>query len=283
MMGVLNFAHGSFYMLGAYCGYVLTNRIGFVPGLFGAGLIVTLIGAGVERYMLRPTHKHGHAHELLLTFGLFFVFTEIIKFIFGQYSVDYRVPASLHFFAFKFGALEYPFYRLFIGFVALVFFVILFSILRYTRIGLIVRAAVHRPVMVEALGHNVPLIMLLVFAVGAGMAGVAGGVAGAFYPTGPTMAAEIGTLAFVVVVIGGLGSLGGAFLASMLVGILTTIAIGLDWTFADALSPVGLDASARALGGIFTIPLSSTAGAIPFALMLLVLLLRPAGLMGERT
>ncbi|WP_213290790.1 branched-chain amino acid ABC transporter permease [Bradyrhizobium sp. sGM-13] len=283
MMGVLNFAHGAFYMLGAYAGYVLSARVGFFPGLLVAGLIVAAIGAMVERYMLRSVHAHGHAHELLLTFGLLFVFDEIVKFFFGYYPVSYRVPETLSFSVFRIGSLEYPAYRLFVGLVSIGFFGALVLILRFTRIGLVVRAAVHKPMMVEALGHNVPLVMLLVFAVGAGMAGLAGAVAGAFYPTSPAMASEIGTIVFVVVVVGGLGSLGGAFIASLMIGILTTLMVGVDTTLADTLSFVGFGSWGKDIGGIFAVPLSASAGTLPFALMLMVLLLRPAGLMGERT
>lgn len=283
MMGVLNFAHGSFYMLGAYAGYVLSTRVGFFPGLLVAGLIVAAVGAVVERYMLRSVHAHGHAHELLLTFGLLFVFDEVVKFFFGYFPVSYQVPEALSFSAFRIGSLSYPAYRLFMGLVSIGFFGALVLILRFTRVGLVVRAAVHKPTMVEALGHNVPLVMLLVFAVGAGMAGLAGAVAGAFYPTSPAMASEIGTIVFVVVVVGGLGSLGGAFIASLLIGILTTLLVGVDTTLADALGFFGLGNWGKDIGGILTVPLSASAGTLPFALMLMVLLLRPAGLMGERT
>ncbi|MER8880741.1 ATP-binding cassette domain-containing protein [Mesorhizobium sp. M0684] len=183
MMGILNLAHGSFYMVGVYSGYVLTARLGFIPGIVASGLVVAAIGALVEHFALKKVHRHGHAHELLLTFGLLFVFQEVVKFLFGQYAVDYRTPSFLQFAAFTINGLDYPFYRLFIGIVALIFFALLFFTLRYTHFSLIVRTAVHKPVMVEALGHNVPLIMLAVFASGAGLAGLAGSVAGAFYPT----------------------------------------------------------------------------------------------------
>lgn len=282
MMGVLNFAHGSFYMLGAYAGYSIGRLLGFWPALVLAPLLVGLLGALIERTLLRSVHRHGHAHELLLTFGLVFVFEEVVKLFYGPYPVDYRVPAELARSAFALYGFQYPVYRLFIGLVAGAMFVAIFLLLRFTRIGLIVRAAVVRPDMVEALGHNVPAVFLGVFAVGAGLAGLAGTVAGAFYPTGPTMAQELGVIVFVVVVVGGLGSLEGALIASLLIGLFGTFAVGLDWTLADALAPLGLDAWARALGGVLTVKLSSAAGSIPFALMLLVLLVRPAGLMGDR-
>jgi branched-chain amino acid transport system permease protein len=171
MMGVLNFAHGSFYMLGAYFGYSLSRYANFWLALAVAPLAVALIGAFIERFMLRRAHQHGHGHELLLTFGLFFMFEELVKLLYGFYPVEYRMPAALTFTAFSVSGINYPFFRLFIAVVAVAMFVAIFLLLRFTRAGLIVRAAVHRPQMVEALGHNVPLVFLAVFALGAGMAG----------------------------------------------------------------------------------------------------------------
>jgi branched-chain amino acid transport system permease protein len=281
MMGVLNFAHSSFYMLGAYLGYSVGRVSGFWPALVVAPLLIALLGALIERYLLRPVHRHGHAHELLVTFGLVFIIDELVKLFYGNYPLKNPMPAELSFSAFHLFGLDYPFYRVFIALVAIVMFAAIFALSRYTRIGLIVRAAVRRPDMVEALGHNVPMVFLGVFAGGAALAGLAGVVAGVFYPTGPSMAQELGVIVFVVVVVGGLGSLEGALLASLLIGIFSSFAVGVNWTLADALSLVGL-AGADRWGDAFTVKLSTVAGAIPFVLMFLVLLLRPAGLLGER-
>ncbi len=282
MMGVLNFAHGSFYMLGAYFGYTFARYGNFWVALVAAPALVAAIGAAVERFMLRRAHRHGHAHELLLTFGLFFIFEELVKLFYGFYPVEYRMPQPLAFTAFSVFGIDYPFYRIFIAGVAVTMFAAVYLLLRLTRAGLIVRAAVHRPQMVEALGHDVPLVFLAVFALGAGMAGLAGTVAGAFYPTSPTMAQELGMIIFVVVVVGGLGSIEGALVASLTIGIFSSFAVGLDWTLAGLGGPLGLDRWLAALGGLFTVRLSTLAGAIPFLLMLVILLVRPAGLMGER-
>jgi branched-chain amino acid transport system permease protein len=282
MMGVLNFAHGSFYMLGAYFGYTLARYGNFWLGLVVAPLLVALIGAAIERFMLRRAHRHGHGHELLLTFGLFFIFEELIKLLYGFYPVEYHMPGALAFTAFRLLGVDYPFYRIFIGGVAVAMFATIYVLLRLTRAGLIVRAAVHRPQMVEALGHDVPMVFLAVFAIGAGMAGLAGAIAGAFYPTSPTMAQELGMIIFVVVVVGGLGSIEGALIASLTIGIFTSFAAGLDWSLASLGTPIGLHDRLASLGGLFALPLSSMAGAIPFFLMLLILLLRPAGLLGEK-
>jgi branched-chain amino acid transport system permease protein len=281
MMGVLNFAHSSFYMLGAYFGYSVGRLTGFWPALIVAPLGIAIVGALIERYLLRPVHRHGHAHELLVTFGLVFIIDELVKLFYGNYPLKNPMPVELSFSAFRLFGLDYPFYRVFIALVAIVMFGAILALSRFTRVGLIVRAAVRRPHMVEALGHNVPMVFLGVFAGGAALAGLAGVVAGVFYPTGPGMAQELGVIVFVVVVVGGLGSLEGAFVASLLIGIFSSFAVGVNWTLADAFALVGI-AGADLWGGAFTVKLSTVAGAIPFVLMFLVLLLRPAGLLGER-
>lgn len=282
MMGVLNFAHASFYMLGAYFAYALQGVLGFGGAIVVAPLLVGVVGVVVERYFLRRVHHHGHAHELLLTFGLSFIVAESIKLFFGNFPVNYRVPRSLDFAAFTLGSADYPFYRLLMGGVAIAMFVAIYLLLTRTRVGIVVRSAIYRPRMAEALGHNVPLVFMGVFGVGAALAGLAGAVAGAFYTTNPNMAIELGVMVFVVVVVGGLGSLGGAMLASLLIGVITSLAVAVDATLADLLATFGARAWAESIGGLFTLKVSSLAATIPFALMLLILLVRPSGLLGEK-
>lgn len=282
MMGVLNFAHASFYMLGAYFAYTLQDSVGFWAAIVLSALLVGVVGVVVERFFLRRVHRHGHAHELLVTFGLSFIIAELIKLFFGNFPVDYRVPASLDFAAFDISGSQYPAYRLLMGGVALAMFVVIYALLTRTRIGIVVRSAIYKPGMAEALGHNVPMVFMGVFGVGAALAGLAGAVAGAFYTTNPNMALELGVMVFVVVVVGGLGSLGGAMLASLLIGVITSLAVGVDLTMADLLSVVGAGAWAQGVGGLLTLKVSSLSATIPFALMLLILLVRPSGLMGEK-
>ncbi|MGB3719571.1 MAG: branched-chain amino acid ABC transporter permease [Proteobacteria bacterium] len=282
MMGVLNFAHASFYMLGAYIAYTVATTINFWLGLLVAPILVGLLGIFVERNLLRRVHAYGHAHELLLTFGLAFIFEELIKLFYGDFPVNYSMPDYLRFPAFTIFGTDYPFYRVFIGLVAVGMFVFLYLLLSRTRAGLVVRAAERLPVMAESLGHNVPLVFMGVFGTGAAFAGLAGAVAGAFFPTNPNMAIELGVIVFVVVVVGGLGSLEGSLAASLLIGLFSSFAVGLDWSLAGLLSWVGLGDWARSVGGLFTLTLSSISGTVPFLLMLIVLLVRPAGLMGER-
>lgn len=163
MMGVLNFAHASFYMLGAYFAYTLSGLFNFWVGLIVAPLIVAAIGMLIERYMLRRVHAFGHAHELLLTFGIAFICEELVKLFYGNFPVNYQMPASLNFAAFRLFDTDYPFYRVFIGGIALAMFAVLFLLLTYTRVGIIVRGAERLPKMAEALGHNVPLVFMGVF------------------------------------------------------------------------------------------------------------------------
>lgn len=282
MMGVLNFAHASFYMLGAYVGYTLTSVGYFWAGLVLAPILVGALGMLVERRLLRPVHVHGHGHQLLMTFGLAFVIAEIVKLIFGDFPVTYDMPANLRFAAFRVFDTDYPFYRLFIGGIAATMFALLWLLLTRTRVGIVVRAAERLPAMAAALGHNVPMVFMGVFGVGAALAGLAGAVAGAFFPTNPSMAEELGVIVFVVVVVGGLGSLAGSLLASILIGVFTSFAVGLDWSLVDLLDPIGLGEVARSMGGLMLLKISALAGTVPFVLMLIVLVLRPAGLMGER-
>ena len=178
--------------------------------------------------MLRRVHKYGHAHELLLTFGLAFIIEEVIKLFYGDFAGQLPMPQLHAFAAFTIFETNYPFYRLFMGAVALAMFAVLYLLLTRTRVGIIVRAATYRPTMVEALGHNLPVVFMGVFAGGAGLAGLAGAVAGAFFPTGPNMAVDFGTLVFVVVVVGGLGSLEGALVASLMIGLFISFSVGLN-------------------------------------------------------
>ena len=282
MMGVLNFAHASFYMVGAYLAYTLQKVVGFTTAVVLSTVLVGLLGVIVERFFLRRVHKHGHAHELLLTFGLTFIIAELIKLFYGNFSVEYRVPEFLNFAAFQVFSTDYPFYRLLMGVVSLLVFGLIYLLLTRTRVGIVVRAAIHRPQMAEALGHNVPLVFMAVFGIGAALAGLAGALAGAFYTTNPNMALELGVIVFVVVVVGGLGSMAGAMIASLLIGLISSFAVGVDLSLASVFGLFGAGEWAQQMGGLMTLKVSSVAATIPFALMLLILLIRPSGLMGEK-
>lgn len=281
MMGILNMAHASFYMMGAYAGYVV-SQASFGLGLLIAPLLTGMIGLLMERYLLRPIHKYGHGHQLMFTFGFAFVVEEAIKLLFGDFPVNYAAPRYLTFTAFDVFGTHFPFYRVFIAFVACTIFLLIYLLLTQTRLGIVVRAAESLPVMTAALGHDVPLVFGGVFAAGAGIAGLAGAIGGAYYPTSPNMALEFGVIVFVVVVVGGLGSIIGSLWASLLIGVLTSFVIGADLSARSLTNKLGLTAIGSNLGGAVDVNISMFAGAVPFVLMLVVLLVRPMGLMGRR-
>ncbi|MBP9928352.1 MAG: branched-chain amino acid ABC transporter permease [Rhodoferax sp.] len=283
MMGVLNFAHTSFYMLGAYLGYSLGNRFGFWLALVLAPLAVGLLGAAFERLALRRVHRHGHVAELLFTFGLSFVVLELVQLVWGRSSVDYRVPQLLEGpIATVFG-IAFPAYRAFMMLVSLAMLAALAWLLARTRTGLLIRAALTHPHMVQALGHDLPKIHMGVFGGGCALAGLAGVIGGNTYVTEPGMALSVGALVFVVVVVGGIGSLAGAFVASLLIGVVQTLAVGLDVSLLSLLNALGLaSALAADTGGVWALKLSQLAPVLPYLMMVLMLMLRPRGLFGPR-
>src|SRR6187549_2018646 len=239
MMGVLNFAHASFYMLGAYFAYTISQLVGFFPALFLAPLLVGLIGALFEKHALRRVHKYGHVAELLITFGLSFIMLEMVQLIWGTSSADYRVPAELSGPLFTLYGTQFPMYRGFMMLVALLMLLAIWLLLTRTRIGLVIQAALTHPETVEALGHNVPRVFMLVFGGGAALAGLAGVIGGNAFVTEPGMAATVGSVIFVVVVVGGMGSLAGAFVASLLIGVIQTFAVGVDASLMGAAQVLG--------------------------------------------
>jgi branched-chain amino acid transport system permease protein len=283
MMGVLNFAHASFYMLGAYFAYQATVWSNFWVGLFIAPLIVGLLGSMFERFALRRVHKFGHVPELLITFGLSYVVLEVVQLIWGRAAMDYRVPDVLNGPLFTVFATQFPIYRGFMMLIALLMLVGLWLVLTRTRIGLVIQAALTHPDMTQALGHNVPRVFMLVFGGGAALAGLAGVIGGNAFVTEPGMAATVGAIIFVVIVVGGMGSLVGAFVASILIGVAQTFAVGLDWSFVSAAKMLGAQISPDTFGyPLWKLKLSQTAPILPYLLLILMLIFRPKGLMGTR-
>lgn len=265
MMGVLNFAHAALYMLGAYFGYQLSVWVGFWPALVVAPIAVGLIGAFLERYGLRNVHHRGHLAELLLTFGVAYVIGEVVKLIWGHLNVPYAVPSALNFSLFVLEGQSFPAYRAFMAGISILVFAGLWLLLKRTRIGLIVQASLTHPAMVSHLGHNTPFIFMLVFAVGSALAGLAGVIGGNYLVTEPGMAESLGAIVFVVVVVGGMGSLSGALLASLLIGVVQNCAVLID---------VPLP--------FLKITVSQIAPLLPYILLILVMILRPRGLLGAR-
>jgi branched-chain amino acid transport system permease protein len=285
MMGVLNFAHASFYMLGAYLGYTVSSLpwLGFVPGMIVAALVVGGLGALFERLCLRRVHHFGHVPELLITFGLSFLILEMVQLIWGTAAMDYRKPPWLDFPAFPIFGAQFPAYRVFMMGVAFAMLAALWLLLKKTRIGLVIQAALTHPETVEALGHNVPRVFMLVFGGGAALAGLAGAVGGAQFVTEPGMAGTLGSIIFVVVVVGGMGSLPGAFVASLLIGILDAFAVGSDRSLADAARFIGAEVGPQTFGwAILKVKISQVAAILPYLLLVLILIFRPKGLLGTR-
>lgn len=283
MMGVLNFAHASFYMLGAYFAYQLSAWSNYWVGLFIAPILVAILGGLFERYLLRKTHKFGHVPELLVTFGLSFVIFELVQLVWGRTPVDYRVPTELSGSLFEVFDATFPAYRAFMMGVAVVMLVSLLLVIKKTRIGLVIQAALTHPETTEALGHNVPRVFALVFAGGCALAGLAGVIGGNLFTTEPGMAQAIGAIIFVVIVVGGMGSLGGALVASLLIGVMQTFAVGLDWSLLRGLMRLGVEITPETFGySVLQLKLSQVAPILPFLLLVVMLIVRPKGIMGTR-
>ncbi len=283
MMGVLNFAHASFYMLGAYFAFQLSKYLGFWPALAIAPLLVGALGALTERWGLRTVHKYGHVAELLFTFGLFYLIEEVVHLIWGRAPVDYRIPESLDFTAFTVFTTHYPAYRVFMMLVSVGMLLGLYLVLTRTRIGMIIQASLTHPDTVEALGHNVPRVFMLVFGGGCALAALAGVIGGNAFVTEPGMAAAVGSIVFVVVVFGGMGSLTGAFVASLFFGAVQTFSVALDYSLADLAAWFGLQLTpASGLHNVLSITIAQTAPVLPYLLMVLMLIFRPTGLLGTR-
>ncbi len=311
MMGVLNFAHASFYMLGAYFGYTLSGSLGFWPALLIAPVLTGAAGALFESKVLRRVHKMGHVSELLVTFGLSYIVLEVVQLVWGRVAVEFLPPAELqgplftlinHSInglslvsgaggaacqsadaAIRIICTPFPATRGFIMLTAIGMMVSLWWVLTRTRAGLIIQAALTHPETVETLGHNVPRIFMLVFAMGTGLAGLAGVIGGFTFITEPAMAATVGSVIFVVVVVGGIGSLSGAFLASLLIGVVQTFAVAVDYSILQMLKDIGFTLSADAQNNtMLQLSISQAAPVLPYLLLVLILIFRPRGLLGKR-
>jgi branched-chain amino acid transport system permease protein len=280
LMGVLNFAHASLYMLGAYYAFQLSQWLGFWAALVIAPLGVGLTGALIEVCLLRRVHARGQVAQLIVTFGVAWLTGEIVQLAWGRAAVGFRLPPELADSAFTLLGAPFPLSRALVMAVALAMLLILWLAITRTRIGLLVRAALEGPRMLEALGHDVPRLQTLVFAAGAALAGLAGALGGATLVTEPGMAATVGSIIFVIVVVGGMGSLGGAFIASLTIGLLQTFAVAIDVPLARLLPDTG--ASSALMAELGRITLAQAAPALPYLLMLLILIIRPSGLMGSR-
>ena len=223
MLTVVNFAHGAFYMLGAYAAVALLGYGGnFWVCLFFIPLAVGLVGMAVERVLIRPLYGRGIDYPLLLTFGLAYVIVELVRIGFGTEDLPFDTPAALTG-AVNIGIGYFPLYRLFVIAVTAVVLLGLWLFLERTSYGLIIRAGARDPQIVRILGIDVGRVWLVVFGIGTGLAALAGLLAAPLQGASPDMGDSILAIAFVVTVVGGMGSLLGAVLAGLLVGVVVSL------------------------------------------------------------
>lgn len=253
--GIVNLAHGAFFAIGAYLATALTPYTGF----FGAVILVPLIVAGlgmiVERLLFTRFYRADPLYSLLLTFGLAMIIEQALRWSFGAAPLAYNMPDLLRGQVLM-GDFIYSRYRIFLITVAILAVAALWLLLNRTTFGRIVRAGIQNPDILGAMGISLRPYLSAVAGIGIGLAGLAGVLMAPIVPVHPAMGTEVLTAAFVVVVIGGLGSFWGVVLAAILVGVVKGFVIGID--------------------------LPSWSLAAIYLLMFLVLLLRPRGLMGER-
>jgi len=252
IMGIINLAHGSFYMIGAYMAFSLASLTGslFVAIVLGTALSVVL-GVVLEWALFSHLYKRDHLQQVLLTYGLILVFEELRSIIVGNDVHGVNVPDILNWSLPLTDTLSYPVYRLFMSAVCVVLAALLYVLIRRTRLGMMIRAGASNREMVQSLGLNINLVYRLVFALGVALAAFAGMIAAPVSSVYPGMGTQVLIICFVVVVIGGIGSIWGALVAALL--------IGLADTFGKVLIP-------------------QAAGVTVYVLMAAILLWRPEGL-----
>jgi branched-chain amino acid transport system permease protein len=254
MLGVVNFAHGALFMVGAYAGLWVASLTGsFWWGLLIAPIAIGAFGMLIERFLIRPLYKRSIDDPLLLTFGLGYVLVEAVRIAFGSDGIPFQTPPELAGVA-DLGIGFFPIYRLFVVAVVVVVLVLLWLGLEKTKFGLIVRAGAKDPQIMRVLGVDIAKVWLLVFGLGIGLTALGGVLAAPMRNVNPEMGSLVLAEAFVVTVIGGMGSLVGAVVAGLLVG----VAISMTALFAPEMATI-----------------------VMFALMALVLLVKPQGLFGK--
>ncbi|CAM5355316.1 High-affinity branched-chain amino acid transport system permease protein LivH [Mycolicibacterium aubagnense] len=269
IMGVINLAHGSIYMIGAYAGtFVAVETGSFWLGIPAALAAAALAGVAIEFLVVRRLYGRDHLDQVLATFGLILIFNQAVTMLFGRQPLFVQMPSVLDGSVELLPGLSYPIYRLAIILVGLLVAFGLYLLINRTRIGMLVRAGSTNREMVRALGVDVRLLYTLVFGLGALLAGLAGFMAGPILAVQIGMGEQILITTFVVVVIGGVGSIRGAFFASLILGIVDT---GLRAYLPGLLRQVMVGPEADALGaGISSMGI--------YLLMAIVLLIRPKGL-----
>ncbi|UWR46744.1 branched-chain amino acid ABC transporter permease [Phaeobacter inhibens] len=271
VMGLINLAHGALYMVGAFAAAVVAAWTGsFVLALMASLAAAAAAGALVEFLVIRKLYERDHLDQVLATFALILIFSEGTRWVFGSFPLFLDVPSYLSGPISLPGGIEYPLYRLTIIAIGLVVAAGLFWLIARTRIGIQIRAGESDREMIAALGVDISKLYTLVFALGAALAGLAGALVGAIQSVQVGMGEPVLILAFVVIVIGGIGSIKGAMVGALLVGLTDTLGgVFLPQMFALFMEP----ASATSVG-------ASLASMLIYILMAVILLVRPSGLYG---
>ena len=252
IMGVVNLAHGSFYMLGAYMAWSLAGLFGsFMLAIIVGVLLSVLFGLTLEWVLFRHFYQRSHLDQVLLTFGLIYIFEETRSIIWGDDVHGVNIPDALSASIPLTDNLSYPVYRLFMSGLCILLALGLYLLISKTKLGMKIRAGAFNSEMAQALGVNVKLIQMIVFALGVALAAIAGMIAAPISSVYPNMGSSVLIMCFVVVVIGGIGSVRGALIAALLVGLVDT--------FGKVLFP-------------------QVASMLVYMLMALVLLFKPEGL-----
>ncbi len=273
VMGLINLAHGSLFMIGAFAAAATAAATGSFVLALGASLAAAAAaGVLVEVLVIRRLYNRDHLDQVLATFALILIFSEGTRWVFGSFPLYLNVPSALSGPVTLPGGIEYPVYRLTIIAIGLLIALGLFLLISRTRLGIQIRAGESDREMIAALGVNINRLYTLVFALGAALAGLAGALVGAIQSVQVGMGEPVLILAFVVIVIGGIGSIKGALIGSLLVGLTDTLGgVLLPETFKLFLDP----ASATSIG-------SALASMLIYILMAIVLIVKPTGLYGAR-
>jgi branched-chain amino acid transport system permease protein len=273
IMNLINLAHGSLYMVGAYvCAATIASTHSLLIGIIAAIAVTVVVGILVEVVVFRALYRRDHLDQVLATFGLTLVFNDGVRVIWGSTALYAAVPSFLSGQIRLLPGFTYPAYRLAIIVVGLVVALLLSLLITRTRIGMLIRASASNRVMAAALGVNITLLYTLVFALGAGLAALSGLMAGPIFTVESGMGDSILILAFVVIVIGGIGSIRGAFLASLLVGIIDTMGRAfLRSLLGLVMAPIVADNAGPALASMLI-----------YLVMAVVLFFRPQGLFPAR-
>ena len=268
IMNFVNLAHGSLYMIGAYIAAALVGQgVPFVLAGVGAMLGAAALGFALERTALAKLYARDHLYQVLATFGLILFFNEVVRYFWGASAVYMDVPAGLNG-TLTFMGINYPFYRFVIIAVGLGVGLALYIIIHKTRLGMLIRAGASNADMVGVLGVNIKLLNTAVFSLGAGLAGLAGFMAGPILSVQPGMGEPVLILTLVVIVTGGIGSIRGAFLGAIIIGVVDTM----GRTFLPIIFSWFLEQGLAQAAG------PAVASMLIYLLMAVVLALRPQGL-----